>query len=141
MCFMENLNLHHIGIVTKDIGKYIASQPLQECSRIMEDKNQDAFIAFLKTGSDTLLELVQPLSERSQTYAFSKKGGGYHHLCYQVKTMFDFEKIVKEHRLMKISRPVPALAMGNCMIVFCFTREKQLIEFVISAAEVPIQWL
>jgi len=137
---MNKLKFHHVGIVTKNIQRSISNYPFAESSVVIEDENQNALISFLKTGSDTLIEFVQPLSSRSQTYAFSLKGGGYHHTCFQIGSLDEFQDVVKKYRMVQVSKPVPAIAMGGADIVFCYSRDKQLFEFVIASNEIVIHW-
>jgi len=42
--------------------------------------------------------------------------------------------------MIQITKAIPAIAMGDTDIVFCLTRDKQLIEFVISEAPIFVDW-
>ena len=136
----DNIVIHHIGIVTKNIDKFLLNYPLSSHSKIIEDPNQKALITFINAGTDSLIELIQPLSNDSQTFLFSEKGGGYHHVCFHIPSHDLLLGIIKKYKMIQISKPLPAIAMGNADIVFCLSRNKQLIEFVISKSPILIDW-
>ena len=137
---MKNLKFHHLGIVTRDINRYLSNYPQADHSVITKDNEQSALITFLKTGSDTLIELIQPINSSSQTYSFSLSGGGYHHVCFQIDSLEKVNDLIKKNKLLQVSKPVSAVAMGGIEIIFCFTRDKQLFEFAISSDEIQINW-
>ena len=137
---MKNLKFHHLGIVTRDINRYLSNYPQADHSVITKDNEQSALITFLKTGSDTLIELIQPINSSSQTYSFSLGGGGYHHVCFQIDSLEKANDLIKKNKLLQVSKPVSAVAMGGIEIIFCFTRDKQLFEFAISSDEIQINW-
>ena len=137
---MKNLKFHHLGIVTRDINRYLSNYPQADHSVITKDNEQSALITFLKTGSDTLIELIQPINSSSQTYSFCLRGGGYHHVCFQIDSLEKANDLIKKNKLLQVSKPVSAVAMGGIEIIFCFTRDKQLFEFAISSDEIQINW-
>src|SRR5215467_4448143 len=87
---MPNASLHHVGFVvasTNDtIARFCASLAAQLPTQIFDDPLQQARVAFLEPGSTdgVKIELVAPIGESSPVSAFVKKGGGLHHLCYEV---------------------------------------------------------
>jgi len=137
---LNKLVIHHIGIVTKNIDSFLMNYPISNHSNIIEDPNQKALITFVNAGAGSLIELVQPLSQESQTFLFSEKGGGYHHICFHISSITKVKKIIKKFKMIQITKALPAIAMGDADIVFCLTRDKQLIEFVISEAPIFIDW-
>ena len=68
---LNELAIHHIGIVTKNIDSFLMNYPISNHSNIIEDQNQKALITFVNAGAGSLIELVQPLSQESQTFLFS----------------------------------------------------------------------
>lgn len=137
---LNELAIHHIGIVTKNIDSFLMNYPISYHSKIIEDPNQKALITFVNAGAGSLIELVQPLNQESQTFLFSRKGGGYHHICFHISSTNKLKKIIKKFKMIQITQALPAVAMGGADIVFCLTRDKQLIEFVISEARIFIDW-
>ena len=81
------MKLHHIGIVVKNI-----QQSLGELTQYLDFESttvpclvgsQKVNICFLKTNN-VFLELIDPAEETSNISNFIKKGGGFHHLCFEV---------------------------------------------------------
>ena len=93
------MKLHHIGIVVKNI-----QESLGELTNYLNFESttvpslvgsQKVNICFLKTNN-VFLELIEPAQENSPISDFVKKGGGYHHLCFEVDDIhLELEKIKK----------------------------------------------
>ena len=90
------MKLHHVGIVVPkiqdslgEITKYLKFETIGLPTRV---RSQKVNICFLKIG-EPFLELIEPIEESSPIAEFAKKGGGIHHLCFEVK---DIHKQVKE---------------------------------------------
>jgi len=93
------LKLHHIGIVVKNI-----QQSLGELTNYLNFESttvpslvgsQKVKICFLKTNN-VFLELIEPAQVNSPISDFVKKGGGYHHLCFEVDDIrIELEKMKK----------------------------------------------
>ena len=94
---MENANLHHIGIVVKnisnslgDLTKYLKFESIGLPTLI---GTQKVNVCFVKIGQ-VYLELIEPADENSPISNFlNKEGGGFHHLCFEVK---DINKTLTE---------------------------------------------
>ena len=82
--------LHHIGFVLASIDKGVAtySSFLDAAwdGNIVFDPLQKVRVAFLKGSHalDSLFELVEPSGDDSPVSRFLARGGGLHHLCYEV---------------------------------------------------------
>ena len=93
------MKLHHIGIVVKNI-----QESLGELTNYLNFESttvpslvgsQKVNICFLKTNN-VFLELIEPAQENSPITDFVKKGGGYHHLCFEVDDIhLELEKMKK----------------------------------------------
>ena len=93
------MKLHHIGIVVKNI-----QESLGELTNYLNFESttvpslvgsQRVNICFLKTNN-VFLELIEPAQENSPITDFVKKGGGYHHLCFEVDDIhLELEKMKK----------------------------------------------
>jgi len=93
------LKLHHIGIVVESIQK-----SLGELTNYLDFESttvpslvgsQKVNICFLKTNN-VFLELIEPAEENSPISNFIKKGGGFHHLCFEVDDIhLELEKMKK----------------------------------------------
>ena len=94
------MKLHHIGIVVKNIQKSLGelNQYLNFESTTVPSLvgSQKVNICFLKTNN-VFLELIEPAQENSPISEFAEKGGGFHHLCFEVENIFEeIEKMKKK---------------------------------------------
>jgi len=94
------LKLHHIGIVVENIQKSLGelTKYLDFESTTMPSLvgSQKVNICFLKTNN-VFLELIEPAEENSPISNFIKKGGGFHHLCFEVDDIhLELEKMKKD---------------------------------------------
>jgi len=90
------MKLHHIGIVVPNIKnsigeltKYLTFDTISLPTLI---GSQKVNVCFLKIGQ-SYLELIEPVDSTSPVTNFLSKGGGFHHMCFEVK---DIHKEVKE---------------------------------------------
>ena len=93
------MKFHHIGIVVPNIQK-----SLKEITKFIEFDtievpmlidSQKVNVCFLKLG-EVNLELIEPTEDDSPVSNFVGKGGGFHHLCFEVKDINGtIEKFVK----------------------------------------------
>ena len=94
------MKLHHIGIVVENIQKSLGelTKYLDFESTTMPSLvgSQKVNICFLKTNN-VFLELIEPAEENSPISNFIKKGGGFHHLCFEVDDIhLELEKMKKK---------------------------------------------
>jgi methylmalonyl-CoA/ethylmalonyl-CoA epimerase len=79
---------------------------------------------------DAQIELVEPAAPDSPVVNFLRKGGGLHHLCYEVSDLEAHLSRMRERGGMVVKRPLPAVAFENRRIAWVFTRQKLLLEFL-----------
>ena len=93
------MKLHHIGIVVKNI-----QESLGELTKFLNFESttvptlvgsQKVNVCFLKTNN-VYIELIEPAEENSPISEFIAKGGGFHHICFEVNNIHkEVEKMVK----------------------------------------------
>ncbi len=96
---MFALKLHHIGIVVKNIqesaGELTKFLDFESIAVPTLVGSQKVNICFLKTNN-VFLELIEPAQENSPISDFVEKGGGFHHLCFEVDDIhLELEKMKK----------------------------------------------
>ncbi|SIO61473.1 methylmalonyl-CoA epimerase [Singulisphaera sp. GP187] len=132
---MTKLNLHHIGILVKEIDvateDYVHRFGCEIRSRIIHDPEQTAFVRFLsQPGDSVFLELVAPDGEASKLSNALNKGGGLNHLCYAVD---DLEAACLEMRtrgMFPVQAPTFAVAFPGRRIAWMIGRDGIPIELV-----------
>ena len=133
---MGILKLHHIGIVVENIKK-----SLGELTEFLEfDKinvptlvgSQKVNVCFLKTGG-TNIELIEPAEKNSPVTNFVQKGGGFHHLCFEVE---DIDNEI-ENMVQKGARVIvkPTIGFENRLIAFLLLNMKNTNCNLIELAE------
>jgi methylmalonyl-CoA/ethylmalonyl-CoA epimerase len=129
-------SLHHIGYVVASIAEEIDRWRLAlsavSVTATYEDQIQQARVAFLDLPPDglTKVELVEPLGQDSRVASFLNRGGGLHHLCFEVDDIDRQLSQMKMQKAMLLRRPQPAVAFGGRRIAWMLTREKLLIEYL-----------
>jgi len=101
-------------------------------SRIFDDPIQRSRVAFLDLPGPgaVRLELVEPAAPDSPVAQFLKKGGGLHHLCYEVDDLQEQILWMKSQRAVLIRSPRPAVAFGGRRIAWMRTPDALLIEYL-----------
>ena len=126
------MKLHHIGYVVKDIGQYEKNLIVEKKIKELFDPVQNSNMALYLNYSDSLIELIQPLNEESFTYNFlHKNGSSYHHLFYEIGSESELKGVVDDQKLIKVKGPIPAVLFDGRMVWFYYSRNKQIVEFVL----------
>lgn len=131
-----DLHFHHIGFLTSNIEKWERGSLFEMKIGDVLDPIQNARLCLYRNFSDSYTELIQPLNEQAFTWnALMKNGNHFHHLCYQVRSTQSLNDIVEKYRLIQILKPVPALLFESKLVTFFYSRNKQIIEFLIAENE------
>jgi len=126
------MKLHHIGYVVKDIVQYEKNLIFEKKIKELFDPVQNSNMALYLNFTDSLIELIQPLNEESFTYNFlQKNGSSYHHLCYEISSESELKELVDSQKLIKVKGPIPAILFDGRMVWFFYSRNKQIVEFVL----------
>ncbi len=131
----SRITLHHAGYVVAAIAPAIQgfadSLGATWDGQIFADPNQRVKVAFLQTREgDPQIELVEPNGPDAPVHAFLAKGGGLHHLCYEVDDIEAQLAAFKQRKALIVKRPKPAVAFDGRPIAWLLTREKLLIELL-----------
>jgi len=134
--------LHHIGFVVQSIADvaegFAASISAIYDGRIIHDPIQRVHVTFLRhTSAHTtpLVELIAPASPDSPVQSLAAKGGGLHHLCYEVRSLGECLDAHRSSEDLIVSPPRPAVAFQGREIAWVFTKQKLLIEYLEQEAK------
>ena len=130
-----NLRLHHIGYLVsniegaathfKDVFGYLLE------SEIVDDPTQTAQVQFLRLpGGAEWLELIAPLGSGGKLSSALAKGGGLHHLCYEVKDIEAACLHFRERKCLMVAAPVGARAFLGRRIAWFMDNHRFLFELV-----------
>jgi methylmalonyl-CoA/ethylmalonyl-CoA epimerase len=100
--------------------------------RIFTDPAQKVKVTFISTGEeDALIELVAPDAVDAPVQRFLReKGGGLHHLCYEVEDAGAELTAMRSRGGRVVMRPKPAVAFDGRLIAWVLTREDLLVELL-----------
>lgn len=127
---------HHIGFVVASIENSVNGflQTLQAewDGKIFHDPNQVVNVTFLqgKDAGSPVLELVEPAGEKSPVQPFLKRGGGLHHLCYEVDDLEAQLQLSRTQGGITVRPPLPAVAFDGRRIAWVYTKNKLLVEYL-----------
>jgi methylmalonyl-CoA/ethylmalonyl-CoA epimerase len=134
-----DVTLHHVGFVVSSIQECVASFALSLGADwdgiIFSDPIQKVRVTFFqpRNAAEATVELVEPVGSESPVWRFLERGGGMHHLCYQVTDLEEHLKFCKSVGTIIIRPPVPAVAFGGRRIAWGITKKKLLMEFLESS--------
>jgi len=132
----DSLKLHHIGFVVSSIEESAASfaQFLGASwdGQIFTDPLQKVRVSFFESPNtrDSKIELVEPAERGSPVTRFLERGGGLHHLCYEVEDPESHLESCKSLGIIILRAPVRAVAFGGRRIAWVITKKKLLVEFL-----------
>lgn len=132
------VKLHHIGFVVRSIEKsgesFARSLGATWDGNIVFDPLQRVRVTFVEGAhpNDCLIELVEPGEPESPVSEFLERGGGLHHLCYEVDDIAAHLTFCKSVGTIVIRQPVPAVAFGGRRIAWALTRKRLLVEYLES---------
>jgi methylmalonyl-CoA/ethylmalonyl-CoA epimerase len=128
--------LHHLGYVVASIeavgDRFARTIGAVWKGKIIHDPLQVAKVSFIEPPNPfcATVELVEPAGENSPVERFLKRGGGLHHLCYEVDDLERHLKLSRSMGSMVVRQPVPAVAFDGRRIAWVFTKDKLLLEFL-----------
>jgi methylmalonyl-CoA/ethylmalonyl-CoA epimerase len=129
-------SFHHVGYAVAsiaDTGKDFArSLGAHWDGEIIHDRLQEARVSFLRwAGPETpAVELIEPAGEKSALHKFVSKGGGLHHVCYEVDSLDAQLEQSRAAGCLVVKNPLPAVAFGGRRIAWVYTRQKLLVEYL-----------
>jgi len=132
--------LHHVGFIVNSIEevavRFAGSIGAVWDHKITHDPLQRVKVSFIGGGnsSSPLVELVEPAGPNSPVDKFLQRGGGLHHLCYEVDRLeeqLSFSRSVGE---VIVKPPLPAVAFEGRRIAWVVTKDKLLLEFLEAAS-------
>jgi methylmalonyl-CoA/ethylmalonyl-CoA epimerase len=129
-------SFHHIGFVLTSIEKsvdaFMRSLEAEWDGNIVHDPNQGVRVTFLRSRypADPLFELVEPDGDNAPVQAFLKRGGGLHHICYQVESLEEALARMRTFGGLITRPPLPAVAFAGRRIAWVYTKNRLLIEYL-----------
>lgn len=127
--------LHHVGFVVPDmtaLDRMAGVLGLRLSGGITADPTQRVRVAFLAGGAEDagLLELIEPDGPDSPVAALASRGGGLHHVCYEVGDLDGWVARAKSEGMLLVAAPVPAPAFAGRRIAWMYSKDRLLVEYL-----------
>jgi len=126
--------IDHIGIVVKSIEDGIIKWKklfnYDQMTEIVINSKQNVKVVFLKKVGSTPIKLVEALNENSPIFAFSRKGGGLHHICFKCENLDLEVERFKKLGIRITAEPQTGEAFGNNRISFIYAKDGLNIELI-----------
>src|SRR5579864_8797489 len=129
---------HHIGFVLASIQAsvqgFLDSMNAEWDGIIFHDPNQLVRVTFLRGRQPNapLFELVEPAGDKSPVIPFLKRGGGLHHLCYEIDNLEQQLALSRSEGGLVVRQPLPAVAFEGRRIAWVYTKNQLLVEYLES---------
>ena len=95
----NKMKIHHIGIVVNNIqdslGEFSKFVKFDEITIPTLVGSQKVNVCFMKLG-ELRIEIIEPVGDDSPVKKFLEKGGGFHHICFEVEKIDDYKNILKK---------------------------------------------
>jgi hypothetical protein len=125
--------LHHSGFVVSDVDSWEKQMAYEEKVGDVIDPIQNSRLALYRNFGESYIELIQPLNEQSFSWnSLQKFGNHFNHFCYSVNSLEEIEKIALDFKLQQVMAPVPAVLFNNKLVAFYYSRNRQVVEFLIE---------
>jgi methylmalonyl-CoA/ethylmalonyl-CoA epimerase len=124
-----------VGFAVRSIGEagagVAASLGAAWDGAVVHDPAQRARVAFIRPGTGgPAIELIEADAADAPLAAFVARGGGLHHLCYEVDSLEAQLASSRAGGALIVRRPVPAVAFEGRRIAWVYTKERLLIEYL-----------
>jgi methylmalonyl-CoA/ethylmalonyl-CoA epimerase len=126
--------IDHIGIVVKSLEEAIehwkTAFGYQQRTSMVANTRQKVMVTFLVKEQSLSVKLIAPTDPTSPVYAFARRGGGLHHLCFKCARLDDEIARLDTLGLRVLVKPQPGEAFENENIAFIFDPQGLNIELI-----------
>jgi methylmalonyl-CoA/ethylmalonyl-CoA epimerase len=133
---LRSASFHHVGYVVNSIAQvgqdFARSLGAEWDSVIIHDPLQEARVTFMRCAGpeSPAVELVEPAGDASPLHKVVAKGGGLHHVCYEVDSLDAQLAQSRAAGCLVVKNPLPAVAFGGRRVAWVYTRQKLLVEYL-----------
>lgn len=128
------MNIDHVGVVVRSLPEGIdywkRAFGYEQATEAVVNSRQRVKVVFLAKPGSLPVKLVEPLDETSPVYAFSRRGGGLHHLCFKCRNLEAELERLSEVGVRVLVPPQPGEAFENEAIAFVLAFQGLNVELV-----------
>ena len=118
------MNLDHIAIAVRDLDsaadRLCGLLGYRRATERVTNSRQQVRVMFLRKPGSIDLKLIEPATDDSPLWPFVRKGGGLHHLCFQVPDVAAGCAELAGKGARVIAPPAPGEAFDDHLIAFCY---------------------
>lgn len=126
--------IDHIGIAVRSLEEGIEHWKsvfgYRQMTSIVVNTRQKVRVAFLAKDDSVTVKLIEPTDAASPIYAFARRGGGLHHLCFKCGELNRELDRLGALGLRVLVQPQPGEAFDNEEIAFLFDNPALNIELI-----------
>ena len=128
--------IDHLCIAVKSLEVGIqhwgSAYGYQQMTEIVINSLQKVKVVFLRKKDSLSIKLIEPTDDSSPIYGFTKRGGGFHHICFKCDNVNDEIGRLKAHDVKVLVAPQPGEAFENEEIAFLLDKLGLNIELIDS---------
>jgi methylmalonyl-CoA/ethylmalonyl-CoA epimerase len=126
--------IDHIGIVVRSLEDGISRwQELfgyTRASAIVANTRQRVRVVFLKKEKSLTIKLLEPSDINSPVFAFARRGGGLHHICFRCDDLHSQISTLEKKGARLLVSPEPGEAFNNSEIAFMLVENVLNVEVI-----------
>jgi methylmalonyl-CoA/ethylmalonyl-CoA epimerase len=126
--------IDHIGIVVRSLEDGIRQWETlfdyQKNSEIVFNTRQKVRVVFLTKENSITVKLIEPSDPASPAFAFARKGGGLHHLCFRCEDMRAEIAALRAKGAVLVVPPQPGEAFNGHDIAFFMAKHNLNLELI-----------
>ena len=126
--------IDHVGIAVEHLEKSIEQWRsvfgYEQMTDIVVNTRQKVRVVFLRRSNSINIKLIEPVDESSPVFAFVRKGGGLHHLCFKCDNVNVKLEELKTLGMRVVAPPQPGEAFDNEAIAFLFAKNGLNVELI-----------
>ncbi len=134
MSDLATLTHHHTGIIVENIERYLEHSPYVLASDAVYDPIQKARLCLVRAPGEerATIELIEPTIADSPVWGALERGASYHHVSFHATSREEVDRLIDERRMLRVTDWLSAVLFQGRPVRFCYTRNRDLIEFVVG---------
>jgi methylmalonyl-CoA/ethylmalonyl-CoA epimerase len=126
--------IDHIGIVVRSLDEGVQQWETlfgyRKNSDTVVNSRQKVRVVFLARKDSLTVKLIEPTGPDSPVFAFARKGGGLHHLCFRCHDLRAQIPLLEERGAAFVVPPEPGEAFRGHEIAFFLARYNLNVELI-----------
>lgn len=126
--------IDHVGIAVRSLEPSILrwrdAFGYRQATEIVVNTRQQVRVVFLEREGSLPVKLIEPTGEDSPVYAFVRRGGGLHHLCFRAASIAPELARLAALGMRVVAGPQPGEAFEDEPIAFVYAGEGLNVEII-----------